>query len=157
MALVPVKEVQDVDRLGMAHGVCEMDSGTATEVLEVGKGVVADAAGEDVKLPASAAEAARTLGFVKYVASAPYTVDSDPPAYPVGEVVGLVKKGQITVFCDTAAIKGDSVFLVFGGAGVPGNVRNDDDGGNAFDLGIHARFNQTIAGPGLVRISVDLP
>lgn len=73
-----------------------------------------------------------------------------------GKNATILKGGSIFVYCETAAVEGDSVFVrhTEDGSLEVGDVRNNVDGSNA--ASVKATFSETINSAGLVEIDLNL-
>lgn len=123
-----------------------------TAVLSPGKFVLRDLADFDCRVPALEAELSELIGCVEKAAT--IELDSNDQ-YPVQTRVPVVQRTRgMFVNCETVAVEGEPVFVVFQNGG-EGDVRNADDGDSGPAPGI--RFAETIAGPGIVAVQFDLP
>lgn len=79
----------------------------------------------------------------------------DGDVIPIGQSVALLKRGETVVYCETACVKGDAVFVrcvVNTGKNI-GDVRNDADTAKAVAHPT-AIFSETLSSAGLVKIEI---
>lgn len=79
--------------------------------------------------------------------------------YLAGDPIPLIRKGMVTMDCETACVEGAAVFVRFttaGGGADLGQVRNDADTAKAVALP-GAVFRNTLSGAGKAIVELNLP
>ncbi len=128
------------------------------------------AAGDNiVALPSAAANAISSVieGVAVYTqdTESGLTGDGVTPGYEAKRPINTLQKGRIWVYCETAFNPDSDVVYVRYTANstlVPGNVRNDADGGKADELGaggygVAYKALNTLTGAGFLALDLNIP
>lgn len=128
----------------------------AEGALDFGRVLVEGTAYPQAQLPSTASET--VVGVA--VRTAAYRDDAAATDVLDGEDVACLRQGEIYMYAEEAVASGDPVFFrhTANGAGklILGRVRNDNDSSNCDQLA-GARFIETTAAAGLVRVALNLP
>jgi len=141
----------------------------ATLAVGFGTFLVKDAGDGNVLPPSAAASSSSVIeGVVAYsqFIESGLSGDGKTPASPAGKPINCLQRGRIYVVCETAFNPdSDTLFVRFtaNGAGkLVGQVRNDNDGGKADELGVNGynvnyKALNTLTAAGLLALDINLP
>lgn len=146
---------------GLAHGdlarsVSRLNSQGAA--IPFGSAVVEDSS-DDAKAKLPAGAVGKLLGAVRHT----HAVDNQglvsPGGIPDGEMMSVMREGQMFVKVATAVAKGDAVYVQHTlNLGVePGEWRNDADGGNAELISAGVSYLTSAAAGEFAVIELNLP
>lgn len=125
---------------------------TAQSILNFGVFVVKGNSGK-VKLPANGSEV--TDKFAGIVLS---SAVKHPGPYEVNAVVPVLRRGAVFVLAEGAVTEDGPLFVVNGsGAGTPGALRGDANGGAATQITTRARIIKGASAGQLAEIEINLP
>lgn len=128
----------------------------AIVAMNWGRGVVLGAAHDEIKLPTSAADITDHFqGFTRYEAMRTPVIGGN--AYAIKAAVPVLRRGPIWLLVEGAATVDDGpVYIVNGsGAGTPGRLRGDANGGAA-TLVARAKVRQGAAPGALSKVEINL-
>lgn len=132
-----------------------------TEEIMVGKGVV-KVVGKDDQVQLPDATDNTLFGVAMFTQSLEGDLPGvdEYPSYPANDVVNVLRRGSIWVYCETAFDPDtDDLYLrhTTNGALVPGDFRNDADTANAVQITGNFQVRNTLSAAGLLLVELNKP